>query len=165
VSSPDKSFPCSRSPPGNLAIFIFEMPAFVYSVNHQGRIRMDTMTRDVDVTIDLRQHPRLRISAPFTCSFARRGLTKWIRGDHEGLGVVFDVSLGGAKVMSENGIKPGEHMSVSLTLPNQVTPTTIEEAAVRWGKDQIYGLEFLNLSPIAEMRLRKFISISEKHAK
>ena len=126
---------------------------------------MDTMTRDVDVTIDLRQHPRLRISAPFTCSFARRGLTKWIRGDHEGLGVVFDVSLGGAKVMSENGIKPGEHMSVSLTLPNQVTPTTIEEAAVRWGKDQIYGLEFLNLSPIAEMRLRKFISISKKHAK
>jgi len=126
---------------------------------------MDTMIRDVDVTIDLRQHPRLRISAPFTCAFARRGLTKWIRGDHEGLGVVFDVSLGGAKVMSENGIKPGEHMSVSLTLPNQVTPTTIEEAAVRWGKDQIYGLEFLNLSPIAEMRLRKFISISEKHAK
>ena len=126
---------------------------------------MNAMTRDVDTIIDLRQHPRLRISAPFACSFTRRGLTKWIRGDHEGLGVVFDVSLGGAKVMSETGIKPGEHMSVRLTLPNQVTPMTVEEAAVRWGKDQIYGLEFLNLSPIAEMRLRKFISITEKHAR
>lgn len=126
---------------------------------------MDAMTHEADATIDLRQHPRLRISAPFACSFTRRGLTRWIRGDHEGLGVVFDVSLGGAKVMSETGIKAGEHMTVSLTLPNQVSPTTVEEAAVRWEKDQTYGLEFLNLSPIAEMRLRKFISIAGKHAK
>ena len=70
---------------------------------------MDTMTQP----LDLRQHPRLRIPAPFACSFQRRGLTKWIRGNHEGLGVVFDVSIKGAKVMSETGIEPGERMSVS----------------------------------------------------
>ena len=62
---------------------------------------METMTNDAQPLLDLRQYPRLRVPAPFACSFIRRGLTKWIRGDHEGLGIVFDVSLKGAKVMSE----------------------------------------------------------------
>jgi hypothetical protein len=115
--------------------------------------------------LDLRQHPRLRIPAPFACSFLRRGLTKWISGSHEGLGVVFDVSIKGAKVVSETGIEPGEHMSVSFCLPNQISPMTVKDAAVRWGKDQTYGLEFLDLSPVAEMRLRKFIAIAGRHAK
>jgi hypothetical protein len=126
---------------------------------------MDPMTQQRRPPLDLRQHPRLRIPAPFACSFQRRGLTKWIRGNHEGLGVVFDVSIKGAKVMSETGIEPGERMSVRLCLPNQISPMTVEEAAVRWGRDQTYGLEFLNLSPVAEMRLRKFIAIAERHAR
>ncbi len=126
---------------------------------------MDSMTQQRHPPLDLRQHPRLRIPAPFACSFQRRGLTKWIRGNHEGLGVVFDVSIKGAKVVSETGIEPGERMSVSLCLPNQISPMTVEEAAVRWGRDQTYGLEFLNLSPVAEMRLRKFIAIAGRHAR
>jgi hypothetical protein len=126
---------------------------------------METMANDAQPLLDLRQHPRLRVPAPFACSFIRRGLTKWIRGDHEGLGIVFDVSLKGAKVMSETGMKTGEHMSVSLCFPNQAQPMTVEDAAVRWGKDQTYGLEFLRLSPIAEMRLRKFLALAERHAK
>jgi c-di-GMP-binding flagellar brake protein YcgR len=121
---------------------------------------MDTLMQHPQAPLDLRQHPRVRIAAPFACSFQRRGFTKWISGSQEGLGVVFDVSLGGAKVMSETGIEPGERMSMSLCLPNQVTPMAVEEAAVRWGKDQTYGLEFLDLSPVAEMRLRKFIAIA-----
>jgi c-di-GMP-binding flagellar brake protein YcgR len=123
---------------------------------------MDTIAQHPQAPLDLRQHPRVRIAAPFACSFHRRGLSKWISGSHEGLGVVFDVSMGGAKVMSETGIKPGEHMSVRLCLPNQISPMTVEEAAVRWEKDQTYGLEFLDLSPVAEMRLRKFIAIAER---
>jgi c-di-GMP-binding flagellar brake protein YcgR len=126
---------------------------------------MNTLTQHPQAPLDLRQHPRVRIAAPFACSFQRRGLSKWISGSHEGLGVVFDVSMGGAKVMSETGIELGERMSMSLCLPNQVSPMTVEEAAVRWGKDQTYGLEFLGLSPVAEMRLRKFIAIAAKQTK
>jgi c-di-GMP-binding flagellar brake protein YcgR len=126
---------------------------------------MDTTMQQSQAPLDLRQHPRVRIPAPFACSFQRRGLTKWISGSHEGLGVVFDVSMGGAKVMCETGIEPGEHMSVSFCLPNQVSPMMVEEAAVRWGKDQTYGLQFLDLSPVAEMRLRKFIAIAGRQAK
>ena len=114
--------------------------------------------------VDLRQHPRLRIPAPFVCSLSRLGLAKWLSGGHDGIGVVFDVSMRGAKVMSEAGIQRGDRLSVRLSLPNQVSPMTVEEAAVRWEKDQVYGLEFVDLSPVAEMRLRKFITIVMKPA-
>jgi len=115
-------------------------------------------------SVDLRQHPRLRIPAPFVCSLSRLGLAKWLGRGGDGIGVVFDVSMKGAKVMSEAGIQRGDRLSVSLALPNQASPMTVEEATVRWGKDQIYGLEFVDLSPVAEMRLKKFITIATKPA-
>ncbi len=121
---------------------------------------METAAKKEYFSIDLRQYPRLRIPAPFACSLSRLGLTRWFSRDRESIGVVFDVSMKGAKVMSETGIRLGDRIAVSLRLPNQVTPMTVEEAAVRWEKDQTYGLEFINLSPVAEMRLRKFITIA-----
>jgi hypothetical protein len=115
-------------------------------------------------SVDLRQHPRLRVPAPFVCSLSRLGLAKWLGRGTGGIGVVFDVSMKGAKVMSEAGIQRGDRLSVSLSLPNQVSPMTVEEATVRWERDQVYGLEFVDLSPVAEMRLRKFITIATKPA-
>jgi hypothetical protein len=125
---------------------------------------MNCATGQEQLSVDLRQHPRLRVSAPFICSLSRLGLAKWLRRGAEGFGVVFDVSMKGAKVMSEAGIQRGDRVAVSLSLPNQASPMTVEEASVRWGKDQVYGLEFIDLSPVAEMRLRKFINISTKPA-
>ncbi|MBX3235325.1 MAG: PilZ domain-containing protein [Nitrospiraceae bacterium] len=121
---------------------------------------METTEKKEYFSIDLRQHPRLRISAPFACSLSRLGLTKWFSRERQGIGVVFDVSMKGAKVMSETGIKQGDRVAVSLKLPNQVSPMMVEEATVRWERDQTYGLEFINLSAVAEMRLRKFITIA-----
>lgn len=66
--------------------------------------------------------------------------------------------------MSEAGIQRGDRLSVSLSLPNQVSPMTVEEATVRWEREQVYGLEFVNLSSVAEMRLRKFIALATKPA-
>ena len=66
--------------------------------------------------------------------------------------------------MSEAGIQRGDRLSIRLSLPNQASPMTVEEATVRWEKDQVYGVEFVDLSPVAEMRLRKFITISTKPA-
>ena len=123
---------------------------------------MNGTTAQEQVIVELRQHPRLRVSAPFVCSLSRLGLAKWLGRGREGIGVVFDVSMKGAKVMSEAGIQRGDRLSVRLSLPNQASPMTVEEATVRWGKDQVYGIEFLGLSPVAEMRLRKFITISTK---
>lgn len=86
------------------------------------------------------------------------GLTRWLSHDREGLGVVLDVSLKGAKVMSAVIMTPGDHLAVSLRLPNQIA-TMNADATVRWGKDQTFGLEFVTLSRTAEMRLRKYLAL------
>ena len=125
---------------------------------------MNVTTGNEQYPVDLRQHPRLRVPAPFVCSLSRLGLAKWLSRGGNGIGVVFDVSMKGAKVMSEAGIQRGDRLSIRLSLPNQASPMTVEEATVRWEKDQVYGVEFVDLSPVVEMRLRKFITISTKPA-
>jgi hypothetical protein len=107
---------------------------------------------------ELRHHQRVRVPAPFVCAFSRMGLTRWLSHDREGLGVVLDVSLKGAKVMSAVIMTPGDHLAVSLRLPNQIA-TMNTDATVRWGKDQTFGLEFVTLSRTAEMRLRKYLAL------
>jgi hypothetical protein len=125
---------------------------------------MNETTDQEQFSVDLRQHPRVRVPAPFVCSLSRLGLAKWFGRGADGIGVVFDVSMKGAKVMSEAGIQRGDRLAVSLSLPNQTSPMTVEQATVRWENDHVYGLEFVDLSAVAEMRLRKFITISTKPA-
>ena len=108
---------------------------------------------------ELRQYPRLRIVAPFVCAFSRIGLTRWLADDRAGLGVVLDVSLRGARVMSAVPMTPGDQLAISLRLPDQVA-TMNTDATVRWGKDQTFGLEFSTLSRTAEIRLRKYLALS-----
>lgn len=109
------------------------------------------------MTTESRQHPRIRIPAPFACSFARIGLQRWLAAERAGLGVVLDVSLNGAKVMSPATMNPGDQLAVSLRLPDQ-TATMNVDATVRWGNRHTFGLEFTALSQRAETRLRKFLS-------
>ncbi len=107
-----------------------------------------------------RQHPRTPVSAPFVCSLRRHGLTKLFGRRTAGLGVVFDVSLKGAKVMSETPVKAGDRLTLTLRLPNQMFPASVDLATVRWTKDQTFGVEFMALSPVAQMRLRKFMTFT-----
>lgn len=111
--------------------------------------------------LDLRRFPRLRVAAPFACAFSRLGLQRWLSPERSGLGVVLDVSLKGAKVMSPAAIAPGDHLAMSLRLPDQLVAMNVE-AIVRWGKDHTFGLEFLAVSQSAESRLKKFLSRSPK---
>jgi len=103
----------------------------------------------------LRKYPRLRLSTPFPCSFARVGLDKWPAREQDGLGVVYDVSTRGARVMTEAVITPGDRIAMNLRLPDQATSML---ATVRWGKEQTYGVEFENLSPGADHHLQSFIT-------
>ena len=77
--------------------------------------------------------------------------------DRNGLGVVLDVSLGGAKIMSIAAMNPGDHLAVSLRIPDQVSALQLD-ARVKWVNDQLFGLEFLSVPLSAESRLKKFLS-------
>ncbi|HET9313254.1 MAG TPA: PilZ domain-containing protein [Nitrospira sp.] len=113
--------------------------------------------READV--ELRRHPRYRVSAPFPCAFSLLGLKRWTASERNGLGVVVDVSLKGAKVMSTAAMSPGDHLAVSFRMPDQVTAMQLD-AIVRWINDQLIGLEFVSMTISAETRLKKFLARS-----
>ena len=75
------------------------------------------------------------------------------------LGVVYDLSIRGARVSTEAEIMPGDEVMLTLRLPKQIKSTDIAVATVRWTKDQFYGLSFKELSPLAQNRLKKYVSI------
>lgn len=112
----------------------------------------------------LRRHPRVRIPAPFPCSFALVGLNGRVVVEQGDVGIVYDVSTKGARMMTEAVISPGDRIEISLRLPHHVSPTVIEHATVRWGRAQTYGIEFEGVSLIADSRLQKFMARASKPA-
>jgi len=109
----------------------------------------------------LRRYPRVRVSAPFPCSFARVGRLR--NGvSEQGVGIVYDVSEKGVRVMTEAVITPGDRIAMQLRLPTQSASMVIETATVRWGKEQIYGVEFEGLSPHDNQHLQAFMTHQSK---
>ena len=82
----------------------------------------------------------------------------WWGGSSDGLGVVFDISLHGIKLMSENLPPPGEQIALMVRLPHQQSPLNLDVATVRWRASETVGLEFSTLSESAAERLREFIA-------
>ena len=106
-----------------------------------------------------RQHPRVRISAPFVCALSRCQSRRWLTRSSINLGVVYDLSIRGARVSTEAEIRPGDVVTVSLRLPKQIKPADVAVATVRWTKDQFFGLAFIELSPAAQNRLKKYVAV------
>jgi hypothetical protein len=120
---------------------------------------MAHVERQGEAGVELRRYPRHRVAAPFPCAFSLLGLKRWTAVDRNGLGVVLDVSLRGAKVMSTAAMTPGDHLAVSFRMPDQVTAMQLD-ATVRWINDQLIGLEFSSMPLSVETRLKKFLARS-----
>jgi hypothetical protein len=106
-----------------------------------------------------RRHPRVRISAPFVCALSRCQSRRWLRRPSIDLGVVYDLSIRGARVSTEAEMRPGDEVTLSLRLPKQIKPADIAVATVQWKKDQFFGLAFTELSHAAQNRLQKYVAI------
>ncbi len=110
-----------------------------------------------------RRHPRVRIEAPFACALSSLRPRRWLRRPTIDLGVVYDLSVRGARVSTEASIQPGDEVMLTLRLPKQIRSADIAVATVRWTKDQFAGLAFKRLSHDAHDRLKKFVAIASKH--
>jgi hypothetical protein len=75
------------------------------------------------------------------------------------LGVVYDLSIRGARVSTEAEIQPGDEVTLRLRLPKQIKPADIAVAKVRWAKNQFFGLAFTEVSLAAQSRLKKYVAI------
>lgn len=119
---------------------------------------MKAATMPKEVFLDIREHTRTRIPVPFSCALAEKARPRWFAKKLSGIGVVYDVSLKGARVSSEAPVNPGDQVTVLLRLPQQIAPLAVERAMVRWAKDQTFGLEFMHLTSTAATRLKRFLS-------
>ena len=94
-----------------------------------------------------RQHARYQVEFPAT--FA---------GDHTGIGIVYNLGMGGCKVVSDLAVKSGALLTVHLQIPEQTIAITIRAATVRWTLELEIGVEFLGMHELERARLEQFLA-------
>jgi PilZ domain-containing protein len=97
-----------------------------------------------------RQHVRYKVEFPAT--FA---------GDHAGMGIVYNIGMGGCKMVSHRKVKTGDLISVHLNVPKQHTPIVILAAKVQWVLEHGFGVEFHEIQKQEHARLERFLDAQE----
>ena len=75
-----------------------------------------------------------------------------------GEGILHNLSQNGCRVECDRTVLQGSYMTVRLLLPNDVRSLSVELAAVRWVREQYFGIEFLRLPASEETRLEQFLA-------
>lgn len=79
-------------------------------------------------------------------------------GDTEGEGVVLDLSKGGCRVQCETGVAVGTEIEAHIFFPDYEWPLKVSRAGVRWINGDVFGVEFLELLPAQQARLRTLLT-------
>jgi len=101
---------------------------------------------DINVT-EQRQHVRYQVEFPAT-----------FEGDHAGIGIVYNLGVGGCNVVSDLAVKSGALLAVHLRIPEQTLAITIRAATVRWILELEFGVEFLEMQELERVRLEQFLA-------
>jgi PilZ domain-containing protein len=94
-----------------------------------------------------RQHVRYQVEFPAT--FA---------GDHTGIGIVYNIGMGGCKVVSDLAVQSGALLAVHLQIPEQTLPIIVRAATVQWTLELEFGVEFLEMQQMERARLEQFLA-------
>ncbi|OQW29926.1 MAG: hypothetical protein A4E19_11275 [Nitrospira sp. SG-bin1] len=108
-----------------------------------------------------RQHPRVRIPRPFSCSLSPLGIRWWFRKPIREVGLVYDLSQHGVCVSTEASIKPGEQVSLALRLAKGIPPAEVAVATVCWTNHQFHGLAFRRISESSFRQLTEYMEASD----
>lgn len=100
-----------------------------------------------DHTSEERKYVRYQAELPAT-----------FEGDHAGIGIVYNLGMGGCKIVSDHAVKNGDLLTVHLKVPKQATAITIRAAAVQWILELEFGVEFLEMQALERDRLEQFLA-------
>ena len=99
--------------------------------------------------MDRRLAPRFKVHLPISCS----GSSLIVEG------IVVNLSLGGCTIHSEQKVQRWKYLTLRIFLPNQDAPLVVDRAQVRSShRRQLLPLEFLDMQPEEQARLRRFVS-------
>jgi hypothetical protein len=85
-------------------------------------------------------------------------------GDCEGLGIVYNLCVGGCKIVTDRPLTIGRMVALSLEIPNQRVPITVRMATVRWMLRYEFGIEFLGMEEQQRERLAQYLQTLAKAA-
>jgi hypothetical protein len=93
-----------------------------------------------------RQHDRFKVEFPIVFS-----------GDHAGTGTVYNLGIGGCKIISASVVSTGDVLNLRLSLPTITPPVIVHAATVRWITESEFGVDFLGMQESERDRLALFI--------
>lgn len=95
---------------------------------------------------DQREHQRYVVEFP--ASFA---------GECAGVGIVYNLGMGGCKIVTDCTPAVGAMLAIYLTVPEETFAITIRMATVRWTMEYEFGAEFLGMEELERDRLTRFL--------
>ena len=72
-------------------------------------------------------------------------------------GVVVDLSTAGGRARSATEFTKGEFLGVLIDIPRYEHPLHVPLAVVRWSHGQEFGMEFIQMEPDDQRRLRELV--------
>jgi hypothetical protein len=76
---------------------------------------------------------------------------------HSGHSVLLDLSPTGAKLSSTLPLQPSDYVALNLSLPFREPSLEVVLAAVRWVQGGNFGVEFIQITPSEQSRLKDFL--------
>jgi len=104
--------------------------------------------------MEQRQSPRFPVR--FRSSFTSLNI---VGGD----GSIIDLSLRGCRVDSSTVVRPGTSLELRVQTSDEEPPLQIQEAVVRWSREEEFGLEFVTLAPEEWARLQHTVTELDLH--
>jgi hypothetical protein len=96
--------------------------------------------------VEKRLYTRFKVDVPVSFS-----------GHSAGDGTIYNLGVGGCKMLARARMVEGAMLTLRLRLPEQFSTVTIRAATVRWVMGQECGLEFLVMQEPDRERLAKFL--------
>jgi hypothetical protein len=93
-----------------------------------------------------RQHERYIVEIP-----ARFG------GDCDGTGIVYNLGMGGCKIVTDRPLTVGAMVALSLHVSTRVSAISVRVATVRWTLQYEFGVEFLGMEEVERDRLGQYL--------
>jgi hypothetical protein len=78
-------------------------------------------------------------------------------GDCDGTGIVYNLGMGGCKIVTDQPLMIGGMLALYLNVPGQTFAITVRMATVRWMLRYEFGMEFLGMEELERERLVRFL--------
>jgi hypothetical protein len=78
-------------------------------------------------------------------------------GDSQGTAIVYNLGMGGCKLVTDRPLTIGGMLSLCLQVPKHTGAITVRMATVRWTLRYEFGIEFLGMEESERERLARFL--------